>query len=140
MTTRGQVNSNFYQIVNVDSNANPTQVKPEYITQVSPLSNLTVTGNITSGNIHTGMISANGNINGRLIIKVLESKPDYCNIPKYETYELYKLVSIESLFNQTLLKNSTMIFGVDKDWLNNNNITIKLVQRFDNVKFTKTTR
>ena len=31
MTTRGQVNSNFYQIVDVDVDGNPTQVKPEYI-------------------------------------------------------------------------------------------------------------
>jgi hypothetical protein len=32
MTTRGQINSNFYQIVNVDVDGNPTEVKPEYIT------------------------------------------------------------------------------------------------------------
>ena len=31
MTTRGEINSNFYQIVNVDSNGAPTSIKPEYI-------------------------------------------------------------------------------------------------------------
>jgi hypothetical protein len=32
MTTRGEINSNFYQIVNVDAVGAPTEVKPEYIT------------------------------------------------------------------------------------------------------------
>ena len=31
MSTRNQVNSEFYQIVNVDSNGVPTSIKPEYI-------------------------------------------------------------------------------------------------------------
>jgi peptidoglycan hydrolase-like protein with peptidoglycan-binding domain len=34
MTTRGEINSNFYQIVFVDGNGNPTQVKPEYLANV----------------------------------------------------------------------------------------------------------
>ena len=32
MTTRGEINSNFYQIVNVDGNGTPTSVKTQYIT------------------------------------------------------------------------------------------------------------
>jgi hypothetical protein len=32
MTTRGEINSNFYQIVNVDGNGAPTSVKTQYIT------------------------------------------------------------------------------------------------------------
>jgi len=35
MTTRGEINSNFYQIVFVDSNGNPTLVKPQYIGNVA---------------------------------------------------------------------------------------------------------
>jgi len=31
MTTRGEINSNFYQIVNVDANGAPTTIKPQYI-------------------------------------------------------------------------------------------------------------
>jgi hypothetical protein len=62
MTTRSQINSNFYQIVNVDANSNPTQVKPEYITEVGTLANLSVTGNANIGNISTGIITATGNI------------------------------------------------------------------------------
>jgi len=34
MTTRGEINSNFYQIVNVDANGAPTEVKPEYLPNV----------------------------------------------------------------------------------------------------------
>ena len=34
MTTRGQINSNFYQIVDVDVDGNPTQVKPAYVPAV----------------------------------------------------------------------------------------------------------
>jgi len=34
MTTRGEINSNFYQIVNVDGNGAPTSVKPEYLPNV----------------------------------------------------------------------------------------------------------
>ena len=34
MTTRGVINSNFYQIVNVDADGNPTDVKPEYLPNV----------------------------------------------------------------------------------------------------------
>jgi hypothetical protein len=34
MTTRGEINSNFYQIVNVDGNGAPTDVKPEYLPNV----------------------------------------------------------------------------------------------------------
>ena len=62
MTTRGQINSNFYQIVNVDANANPTEIKPEYITQIGNLTSLTVTGNASIGNISTGIVTATGNI------------------------------------------------------------------------------
>jgi len=32
MTTRGEINSNFYQIVNVDGNGAPTSIKTQYIT------------------------------------------------------------------------------------------------------------
>ena len=31
MTTRGEINSNFYQIVDVDSNGAPTKIKRQYI-------------------------------------------------------------------------------------------------------------
>ena len=66
MTTRGQINSNFYQIVNVDGDGNPTDIKPEYITNIGNLTSLTVTGNITAGNLSTsGNITAS-NISGNL--------------------------------------------------------------------------
>lgn len=39
MTTRGEINSNFYQIVNVDANGAPTSVKPEYLGNISNVAN-----------------------------------------------------------------------------------------------------
>jgi hypothetical protein len=35
MTTRGEINSNFYQIVNVDANGAPTSVKTEYLPNIA---------------------------------------------------------------------------------------------------------
>ena len=35
MTTRGEINSNFYQIVNVDADGAPTEIKPEFIPNVA---------------------------------------------------------------------------------------------------------
>jgi hypothetical protein len=48
MTTRGEINSNFYQIVDVDTDGAPTLVKPEYIGPVSQvdadISNVHISG------------------------------------------------------------------------------------------------
>lgn len=61
MTTRGEINSNFYQIVNVDANGAPTEVKPQYLPNIgdanyanfagqvvdSTQSNITAVGTLT---------------------------------------------------------------------------------------------
>lgn len=45
MTTRGQINSNFYQIVDVDSDGNPTDVKEQYIKSLNAtISNVHISG------------------------------------------------------------------------------------------------
>ena len=56
MTTRGVINSNFYQIVNVDANGAPTEVKPEYIGNVGNANYANYAGNAVfadSANIAT---------------------------------------------------------------------------------------
>jgi hypothetical protein len=62
MTTRGEINSNFYQIVYVDANGAPTQVKPEYLPEVgnavhanfADVANSVSVGNVVGiGNIAT---------------------------------------------------------------------------------------
>jgi hypothetical protein len=71
MTTRGVINSNFYQIVNVDANGTPTTIKPEYITggNATNANYANFAGNAFSvsvgnvvgiGNIATINLSANG--------------------------------------------------------------------------------
>jgi len=75
MTTRGEINSNFYQIVNVDSNGSPTSVKGEYITSgsvnqaahanVADVANSVSVGNVTGiGNI--AVINLDGNVSNVL--------------------------------------------------------------------------
>lgn len=67
MTTRGEINSNFYQIVNVDSNGNPTSVKGNFITSgnvdhanVADVANSVSVGNVVGiGNIATINLSGN---------------------------------------------------------------------------------
>lgn len=90
MTTRGQINSNFYQIVDVDANGNPTSVKNTYlananvnhsnsattantvttgaqpnITSLGTLTTLTSTGNITAPFFIGNVV---GNIIGNLVV------------------------------------------------------------------------
>jgi hypothetical protein len=75
MTTRGEINSNFYQIVNVDANGAPTSVKPEYLPNVgnanyaanaghaniSDVANLVAVANVSGiGNIATVNLSGDG--------------------------------------------------------------------------------
>ena len=90
MTTRGVINSNFYQIVNVDVDGNPTDVKPEYLPNVSNVANanyanfagnafsVNVANVVGIGNIATVNLDGNsGNIlygNG-----VFSSTPDVGN-------------------------------------------------------------
>lgn len=58
MTTRGQVNSNFYQIVNVNGNGDVANINTNYIQ--SPISNLSATGNVNlsnTSNVNLGSVS-----------------------------------------------------------------------------------
>jgi len=59
MTTRGVINSNFYQIVDVDSNGNPTLVKPEYIGNVANADYAANAGNANIANTANSVAVAN---------------------------------------------------------------------------------
>ena len=60
MTTRGVINSNFYQIVNVDVDGNPTDVKPEYIIASNNANYANYAGNAFS--VDVGNVVGIGNI------------------------------------------------------------------------------
>ena len=60
MTTRGQINSNFYQIVDVDSDGNPTQVKPEFVPASGDANYANFAG--TAFDVSVGNVSGIGNI------------------------------------------------------------------------------
>ena len=66
MTTRGIINSNFYQIVNVDADGNPTDVKQQYIPNASNANsaNFANYANVagTAYNVSVANVSGIGNI------------------------------------------------------------------------------
>ena len=78
MTTRGEINSNFYQIVNVDANGTPTSLTSAIIANsnfpnanfanyagnvtVSAQPNITSTGTLTNLTVSGNLTSANANL------------------------------------------------------------------------------
>ena len=69
MTTRGQINSNFYQIVTVDSDGNPVQIKEQYVSNISNVANANYAnyaGNAlianTANHVSVANVSGIGNI------------------------------------------------------------------------------
>jgi hypothetical protein len=62
MSTPGEINSNFYQIVDVDIDGNPTQVKPQYIT-INTIANSNYANFAgTAYNVSVANVSGIGNI------------------------------------------------------------------------------
>lgn len=69
-------------------------------------------------------IKAKNWINGEIYVVSSNSTPENCQINYNKEYILYEALEINSTFNSSLIDDARVRFGVSKNWISNNNVSL----------------